>query len=195
MRSQVRFAMHPDDESSLVRELLRDPSIVFVDGPRWNSAQPPTSRSISSIGSYCIVWSTKDISTLAADFIPSCNDWYCRAEHSTIQFLRSSLADTFLTEGRVAIGTSAADADVAASVERRYKLLGRFLKRSYSNAVIGWSNPPLTPPHATSSRSSNPSTPDASLWVGPAALDWLRADPVRCIKLDARSRVEGRLTP
>ena len=56
MKSQVRFVMHPDDEYVLVAELLRDPAVLLVDGPRWKVAVPPTTRNISAVGSYCIIW-------------------------------------------------------------------------------------------------------------------------------------------
>ena len=79
--------MHPLDEAALIRELLRDPAIVLIDGSRWKSATPPTTRNVSAIGRYCLIWSPEDLAELAADFIPTCNDWYCRAEHATISIL------------------------------------------------------------------------------------------------------------
>ena len=41
MRSQLRFVMHPYDEAALMTELLRDPAVLLIDGPRWKSATPP----------------------------------------------------------------------------------------------------------------------------------------------------------
>jgi hypothetical protein len=61
MRSQLRFVLHPDDESALVAELLRDPAVLFVDGPRWKTATPPTTRDVFAVGSYCIIWSPEDL--------------------------------------------------------------------------------------------------------------------------------------
>jgi len=77
MRSQLRFVMHPDDEADLMTVLLRDAAVLLVDGPRWRSPTPPTTRNISAVGSYCIIWSPEDLPELAADFVPKRNDWYC----------------------------------------------------------------------------------------------------------------------
>ena len=39
MKSELRFVMHPDDETSLLADILRDQEVLFIDGPRWNSAR------------------------------------------------------------------------------------------------------------------------------------------------------------
>ena len=44
MRSELRFVMHPEDEEALVRELLLDPSIRFVNGPRETMLSAATPR-------------------------------------------------------------------------------------------------------------------------------------------------------
>lgn len=194
MKSQLRFVMHPEDEAALVAELLRDPAVLLVNGPRWPSAEPPTTRDIAQIGSYCIIWSPDDLPVLAADFIPACNDWYCRAEHATLQFLRCSVTGAVITDGRLAISTGLATAGTAANVERRYKHLCRAIKATYLNAIVQWRNPDLPEAPAGPSRSANPSAPDRSLWVGPAAASWLAADPARRIKNFLTSRVEGSLS-
>jgi hypothetical protein len=138
MRSQVRFVMHPDDEAVLMSELLRDPAVLLVDGPRWKSAAPPTTRNVSAVGYYCIIWSPEDLPNLPAEFIPSCNDWYCRGEHATIQFIRCIITGTVITEGRFAIATDQASATTAANVQRRYNLLRRWIKKTYVNSVVRW---------------------------------------------------------
>ncbi len=107
MNASIRFVMHADDEAVLVRELLRDPSVCFVDGPRWPAALPATTRDLAQVGSYCIVWSTADLPVLASEYMPKCNDWYCRSEPATIQFLRSRGDPNSLSEGRLAIATGA----------------------------------------------------------------------------------------
>src|SRR5262249_47706116 len=76
MRSQVRFAMHPEDEREVEQLLVSDESIRFIAGPRWKTETPETSRSLAEIGYYCIIWSTSDIAKLKAEYIPSCDDWY-----------------------------------------------------------------------------------------------------------------------
>jgi hypothetical protein len=191
MRSQLRFAMHPDDELSFLDEVLKEPSVVLIDGPRWKAAEPATTQSLASIGTYCIIWSPEDLASLNARFIPTCNDWYCESEHSTIQFLRSSLTETVLTEGRIAIATESASSSARAGVERRFKSLRKFLKKVYANAIVRWQNPTLSFAPAGPSRSANPSEPDRSMWVGPSALAWLRADEQRRIKQTLSSHVEG----
>src|SRR3981189_2462412 len=132
MRSQLRFVMHPYDEAALMTELLRDPAVLLIDGPRWKSATPPTARNISAVGDYCIIWSPEGLSELGADFIPTCNDWYFRTAYATIQFLRCEITETVITEGRLAISTGASSKEAAANVERRYKLLSRSIKKAYA---------------------------------------------------------------
>lgn len=192
MRSTLRFVMHPQDEQSVVAELLREPSVVLIDGPRWQSAKPKTTRDVTTLRDYCIIWSPDDLPQLTARFVPACKDWYCESEHSTIQFLRSSLAGRVLTEGRLAISTEAAAAQARSAVERRYKALRGFLKKNFANAVLRWQNMNLPVMPAGPSRSANPSDPDRSVWVGPNAMTWLQADPKRCVKQTPTSLVEGR---
>ena len=84
--------MHPQDEHEFEQFALEDESIRFVDGPRWKTNSPPAFRRLSDLsGNYCIIWSNKDLPRLDADFIEPCNDWYCRSEYATIQFIRSEL--------------------------------------------------------------------------------------------------------
>jgi hypothetical protein len=191
MKSQLRFVMHPDDESSVLRELLQDSSVLFIDGARWKHSKPETSRSLSNIGNYCIVWSPEDLSELSAEYVANAKDWYCRSEDSTIQFLRSRMEDAVLTEGRFAVWTETARAAAASGVERRYKMLRRTLKKTYSNSRVQWLNPTLPIAPAGPSRSANPGKPDTSLWVGPAAMAWLLADKTRRIKQFLTGSVEG----
>jgi hypothetical protein len=181
VKSQLRFVMHPDDETSLIADLLRDQEVLFIDGPRWKSAEPETTRNISQIGYYCIIWSPADLPRLAAKFIPSCNDWYCRSEYATIQFLRSTISGNAISDGRLAIGTDSANQPSANGVKLRYKAMAKFIKKSCANSVIQWRNPELPEAPAGPSRSANPSKVDRSLWVGPAAMKWLAERPDRRI--------------
>jgi hypothetical protein len=191
VRSQLRFVMHPDDECPLVADLLRDPAVLLVDGPRWKAATPPITRDLSAVGRYGIIWSPEDLPVLPAEFIPTCNDWYCRGEYATIQFLRSQVTGTVITEGRFAISTEAAQKITAANVERRYGVLRRAVQKTYTSSVVRWRNPNLLETAGTPSRSANPSKPDRSLWVGPVAMAWLAADAARRIKQAPRGLVEG----
>jgi hypothetical protein len=193
MMSQFRFVMHPDDEQAIASELLKDASIRLIDGPRWKHSKPETSRDLTQIRDYCIVWSVDDVPELAAKFISTCNDWYCHSEHSTIQFLRSSLRGDILTDGRFSVSTDEASVVAASNIERRFKALRRFVKKSYANSVVEWTNVrvPLAP--ASPSRSANPSKPDSSLWVGPHASRWLLENKIRCIQQSPGAPVEGRL--
>src|SRR5258708_34591832 len=121
MRSQLRFVMHPYDEAALMTALLRDPAVLLIDGPRWKSATPPTTRNISAVGDYCIIGSPEDLSELGADFNPTCNDWYFRTAYATIQFLRCEITETVITESRLAISTAAASKQTPPTHERQYE--------------------------------------------------------------------------
>jgi hypothetical protein len=184
--------MHPDDEALFVAEMLRDPEILLIDGPRWKTESPASQRNIEGIGNYCVVWSPEDFPTLTAKYIPTCNDWYCNSEFATIQFLRSTLdSDSVLTQGRIAIGTG--DEESAKRVESRYKALRTFLKGHYVNSIVRWRNTNRPSAPASSSRSANPSRPDRTLWVGPSALKWLKSKEGRSIKQSPNAFVEGNL--
>lgn len=194
MHSQVRFAMHPDDECEFEQLLVSDESIRFIAGPRWKTETPETSRSLTEIGYYCIIWSISDIAKLKAEFIPSCDDWYCRSEQATIQFLRSEMDEAVITEGRIAISTIPSEEFPESSVkrlEKRYGDLRRYLRKNYSNSIIQWRNPSLPYAPAGPFRSANPSNPDPQVWVGPNALRWLREQPDRRIKQYRQSLVEA----
>ncbi len=195
MRSQVRFAMHPDDEREFEHLLVSDESIRFIAGPRWKTQTPKTSRSLADIDNYyCIIWSTSEIAELKAEYIPTCDDWYCRSEHATIQFLRSEWDGSVVTEGRIAVSTTPSRDLPAASVkslEKRYATLRKYFRSNYSNSVIQWRNPTLPYAPAGPNRSANPSKPDPQVWVGPHALRWLREGSDRRIKQMRQSVVEA----
>jgi hypothetical protein len=194
MRSQVRFAMHPDDEREFEQFLVGDESIRFIAGPRWKTETPETSRSLATIGSYCIIWSTSDIAKLKAVYIPSCEDWYCRSEQATIQFLRSEVDEAVITEGRIAVSTIPSPefpASNAKRLEKRYGDLRKYLRKNYSNSIIQWRNPTIPYAPAGPKRSANPSKPDPQVWVGPHALRWLRERRDRKIKQMRQSIVEA----
>lgn len=198
MNSQLRFVMHPDDEREFAAQVLADPAVLLIDGPRWPAAAPQTFRSLDAIRSnYCILWSPEDRASLEARYIAGCNDWYCASEDATVQFLRSELfADGVLTEGRIAVATGNASAQAAQGVERHYKALGRFVRKHYRNAVLRWCNPAMPFGPAVPGRSANPGKPDAQVWVGPHALQWLRdgsAQQLRTIKQSRNAVVEARL--
>ena len=200
MRSQLRFVMHPLDEAPFIAALLADTSVQLIDGPRWPEQLPVTTRNLAQIKrSYCIIWSPQDRASLSARFIPTCNDWYCGSEQVTIQFLRSEIRGSVITEGRIAVSTNELTPEEAAGVEKRFKALLRFIKKQHRNKVLSWCNPhvPLVPVAAIAQegekRSPNPSSPDASCWIGPHAMQWLAQDPAHCAKQAFNARVEGRL--
>ena len=195
MRSQLRFVMHPDDERAFISEVLHDDAVVLINGPRWKSSEPKGHRSLESLGWYCIIWSKNDLATLDSEFIPECNDWYCRSEGATIQFLRSRSNGSVISEGRLAISTSSERNDVVRAVEKRYRNLRAFVKKRYRNGILQWRNPNLTQGPAADGRSANPSKADNALWIGPAAVDWLQEDPtMRKVKQDFEAPVEAVLT-
>src|SRR5262249_53699483 len=155
--------------------LLSDESIRFIAGPRWKTETPQTSRALAGIGYYCIIWSTSDMAKLKAEYIPTCDDWYCRSEYATIQFLRSQMNEAVLTEGRIAVATIASRDFPASSVncvDKRYGNLRKHIRKTYMNSIIQWRNPTLPYAPAGPNRSANPSKPDPQVWVGPHALRW-----------------------
>lgn len=195
MRSQVRFVMHPADERDFEQVLVSDGSVCFIAGPRWKTETPKTSRSLADIEDhYCLIWSTSDIAELKSEYIPACNDWYCRSEDATIQFLRSEMDQMVITEGRIAVATNPKHAFLASSVkrlEKRYSNLRKYLRKNYSNSILQWRNPVAPYAPAGPNRSANPSKPDPQVWVGPNALRWLRERPDRTIKPMRQSIVEA----
>jgi hypothetical protein len=184
MRSALRFVMHPEDEANIIAELLHDPSVLLIDKARWLSVTPPTSRSLADIGYYCNIWSPNDLQELTAE-----------SQFATIQFLRSSIAGAVLMEGRFAVSTDPHNERSAAGVEKRFRLLSRIVKRSFANGVLRWFSKALTTVVEPESpaRSPNPSKPDTSLWVGPAAMKWLASDPARRVKHGIKSRSKATL--
>jgi len=58
----------------LISELLRNPVVLLVDGPRWKSVAPPTTRNISAVDDHCIIWSPEDLPKQPAEFTPSCSN-------------------------------------------------------------------------------------------------------------------------
>jgi len=193
MKKQLRFVMHPLDEEEIVNEILKEQSVHFINGPRWKTSVPASTRSIVSFGYYCIIWSKEDRDTLTSKYIPTCDDWYCDSENSTIQFLRSRVSESVLIEGRFAVNTNELTEIESNSISQRFNRLSRFVKRNYKNKLVFWLNPNLPMQPASTDRSSNPSKPDAQLWVGPHALEWLSDSSARCVKQDERFIVEGRL--
>jgi hypothetical protein len=194
MRSELRFVMHPDDEREFVDALLLDASLVLINGPRWKTREPTVYRSLDFIDNYCMIWCREAALHLDAEFIPKCNDWYCRSEGATIQFRRSHVDGSVLTLGRLAVSTDVEPPEVAKSVEQRYGKLRKFIQKQYRNSVLRWWNPNLPVSPATAGRSSNPSKPDNTVWIGLAAFKWLEAEPkLRRVKQWTSSVVEGEL--
>jgi hypothetical protein len=198
MPGQFQFAMHKNDEREFASELLLDPAIRLINGPRWPQQNPKTWRRLEDIhDSYCIIWSAEDAPHLSSEYIPTCNDWYCRSEYATIQFLRSSMRNGVLTTGRIACGYFPDDfpEESAKSLTARFNQLRRLLKKTYRNSVVRWENPSLPYSDPIPGRSGNPLPPDSSLWIGPHAMEWLKKSNKRRIKLYASSYVEARLVP
>lgn len=186
VRSQIQFVMHPDDERKFAEMLLDDPSVCFVDGPRWPTQQPTRNRSLDNIGSYCIIWSTNDVAQLSARYIPMCNDWYCTSEYATLQFLRSEVEPNVLRVGRIAISTHYDLPDFpkesAERIDARFKSIRRHIKKFYRSSIVRWYNERVPRAPAGPKRSANPSDPDKTMWVGPNAIKWIRENPDHLIK-------------
>lgn len=173
MASELQFVMHPDDEALFAQELLREPELMFIDGPRWPGPAPLATRDLGQVGSYCIAWSPSDLPALGADYIATCNDWYCNTEYATIQFLRSTLDDEALRAGRIAYHYFPADFDpgAASAITRRFNRLRRYIKGRFHNfALVARDHPDCV---------------FNAMWVGPHASEWLRQSPDRWVSCPA----------
>lgn len=190
MRSQIRFVMSAEDERAFAAQILSDPGIELIDGPRWSSSEPAAHRAFEALTDYyCIVWPRSQVPTLSARPLDN-GEWYCDSQAQTLQWLRSRSLPGLLTEGRLAIGSSPELAG-AAKLERRYRAWSRWLKAAYRNRQLCWRNPTLPMLPAAPGRSANPGEPDPQVWVGPGALDWLRADLSRRVKAFPAAAVEA----
>ncbi|MCA9070408.1 MAG: hypothetical protein KDA84_15860 [Planctomycetaceae bacterium] len=173
MRSQITFIMHPDDEDDFVREVLAEPDTVFVDGPKWKTKQPPVLSKVTDGNNfYFMIWNRAETPALTGRHHTKGDDewWYCENEFLTLQLLRSKFFPSFLTEGRIAVGSDRADPEITAAVDRRYKRLRRWIKKFFTNNIIIWQNMSL-PRSGT-----NPLKPSPTHWIGPHALSWLQGD-------------------
>lgn len=179
MRSEFTFIMHPLDEKVFVQTVLAEPGVVFVDGRKWLTPNPPIKTDISSAGDHLLIWQSGETPELEGHHHQKDNQqwWYCENEYLTIQFLRSGLQDEqYLFTGRIAIWTTTKEGEVthlasAASIEKRFKFLKKFLQKTYTNNVLLWQN--LSLPRSK----TNPCKPDSKAWIGPHALEWLRENP------------------
>ncbi len=180
MRGQVRTVMLPEDERELVRIVASETGTVLVDGPKWDTPEPPIVSRLEESGEYLIIWNRSEHPSLTAKRYEKDGAvwWYCRNEEVTIQFLRSEHrpGDPWVSDGRLAItttqrGEQSEPGRKPSAVERRYLALKRHIQKTYTNKVVIWQN--LSMPRSK----TNPSTPDVSLWVGPHALRWLEHDP------------------
>jgi hypothetical protein len=52
VRSEIRTVMLPEDESDLVRIIVAEADIVFLDGPKWNTPEPPIVSRLEACESY-----------------------------------------------------------------------------------------------------------------------------------------------
>jgi hypothetical protein len=197
MRSQVRFVMHPEDEAEFARAITAEPATVFVDSPTWPTPRPPVTTDLGKAGLYLLIWNPPETPKLTGKHYRNRDEewWYCRNEFLTIQFLRSGFqyGEPYLFEGRIAVGTTDQDKSVfharsAPAVEGRFKALRKLIKKTYANKAILWQA--LEVPRSW----NNPLRPDANLWVGPHALQWLRQKPRnRWVQQARYARVRGYL--
>ena len=172
MRSQITFIMHPDDQAEFVDEVLSESGVVLVDGPKWETPDPPLLSGAEEGGRHLMIWNADETRPLLGRHHTHDGDqwWYCKNESLTLQFLRSSLYESFIVEGRIAVGSDDAGKS-AAAVDKRYKRLRRWLKKTYTNGVLFWQN-------VNAGRSAtNPGKPCSSSWVGPHAMAWLEQAP------------------
>jgi hypothetical protein len=194
MGKQLRFIMDHNDEEAFVAQALQTGNVRFIDGPRWKSPKPVASLSISTFGWYVIIWSPDDLAELSAEYIPSCNDWYCQSEIATLQFLRSQYPGGDVVEGRIAVNVPSGEVCPFPGVRKRFATLSRFIKKTYVNNAIFWQYADEASNLEILQRRGG-YQPDASLWIGPGAQAWLRADPNRHVFNNVGGRVIGKLNP
>jgi hypothetical protein len=107
-----------------------------------------------------------------------------------IQFWRSQLVGSVLTDGRIALATSGFNLEsrlphaLVEESEALYRRLRRHVRRHFANSVVRWWNPSL-PPGPT-----NPTSLDQAMWVGPAAMAWWTSDPDHRLKSSINGLVE-----
>jgi hypothetical protein len=172
--------MHPKDEAGFLSLITAEPGTVFVDGPSWSSPRPPIVTEVEKARNYLIIWNPSETPELKGKHHRKDNVewWYCENEFLTIQFLRSGFqhGNSFLIGGRIAIQTTKHDRSYfhelsAAAIEKRFRRLRSFIKKTYTNNVIIWQQ--IGRPRCK----TNPSKPTANDWVGPYAMEWLREVP------------------
>ncbi|PLP56281.1 hypothetical protein CYK37_26230 [Mesorhizobium loti] len=168
--------MHPDDERDFVSHVLSDDRTFLIDERSSDPAGPLLLRSIDAIaGGRCGIFRQPGGAGTNGDGGSGASGT------KKIQFLRSQIVGTLITEGSIAIGTDRDDGE-AAGVERHYKSLSKFIKARYANSVLRWYNPNLPFAPAAPGRSVNPGGPAPQVWVGPSVRPWLAGDPERRIR-------------
>lgn len=170
MRSQVRFFMDADDERAFVDEVVRDLATVLVEGPRWEIRKPLllNPKRLPARAGYVVIWNPADVPRLKTRRYPDGHGFEIANEPETIQFLRCCICDgTVLTEGRIAVACPDGH-----PVERRYKALRKWIRGTFRNRVVCW----------TDAERTVRSPPDATVWVSPGALAWLASDERRQFK-------------
>lgn len=180
MRSDIRFVMHPDDEAEFAEKVISETGTVFVDGPIWSEPQPPVTEDIRTAGNDLMIWNSSETPELTGTHHRKEGKewWYCNNEFLTIQFHRSGFHSElpFLVEGSIAVCTTSKDKvfydePSAESIERRFRTLRNFIKKSYVNKAIIWQSVSL--PRSK----TNPLKPDPYVWVSPHAMNWLERKP------------------
>lgn len=165
MRSQIRFFMNADDERRFVKTILEEPDTFLINGPHWASSSVPlvTSAYLAGADHYLMIWNQAIVPRLQSKQVA--DYWEAYNASTTIQFLRCRLWDkAVLTEGRLTIATE------IVGVIREYHRVQKLIRQTYQNGVVCWvnRNAPESTKHAAK--------PDASIWVGPGAMEWLRSN-------------------
>lgn len=168
MRSEIQFVMHQDDEKSFIQEIYSESSVVLVNGPKWDTPDPPILSSvIYGDDFYQMIWNSDETETLTGrhHFKDDNQWWYCENEHLTIQFLRSRIYPSYLVVGRLAV-TSEDN-----KIESRFKRYRKWIKKHCTNNALIWQN--FSRPRSR----TNPSKPSVTHWVGQEAMRWMEESP------------------
>ena len=172
MAFQVSFVMHPDDERLFLGGLVQTARWIVALDRNAVAWQPLDPDEISSNG--------PEIVHLARP------EWLGSSSMPTerVQFWRSRLSETVLTQGRLAVSLPDIEANMReeSGAKAEVSRMGKQLRHSYVNRILAWRQDGAT---------NEVEVPDARTWVGPSARSWLGLDRDRCVKQFHEARVSG----
>ena len=119
MIKQIQLFLLADDEAAFSAALLNArPRLVFVDGARWNTSNPPLVESVSTCTSWwSFLWDTSVVESLPV-YVRKDGKFEGPTAGLVIELTRSALQGGALLSGRLAASTDVADKKVAQAMDR-----------------------------------------------------------------------------